>query len=70
MSQLNLGTAMFAGKAFLIATGLVTIGGGLFAWAVKTVLGVEHVRFSYLFRSFVTFFLLSLLLSSFRGEGR
>lgn len=54
MSQLNLSNAMFAGKAFLIATGLVTVGGGLLAWGVKTALGVNEAHeFGTKMRSFL-----------------
>ncbi|KAF6753076.1 hypothetical protein DFP72DRAFT_1069851 [Ephemerocybe angulata] len=44
----------FAGKAFLIATGLVTVGGGLLAWGVKTALGVNEAHeFGTKMRSFL-----------------
>jgi len=38
---MNQSTALLAAKAFLIATGLVAVGGVTFMWAVKTALGVE-----------------------------
>jgi len=41
---MNQSTAFLAAKAFLIATGLVAIGGITFAWAVKTTLGVENAQ--------------------------
>jgi len=44
ISQMNQSTALLAAKAFLIATGLVAIGGVTFTWAVKTTLGVEDAR--------------------------
>lgn len=45
ISQMNQSTALLAAKAFLIATGLVVIGGVTFTWAVKTTLGVKDVTF-------------------------
>ena len=45
ISQMNQSTALLAAKAFLIATGLVAIGGVTFTWAVKTTLGVNDVTF-------------------------
>ena len=45
MSQMNQSTAFLAAKAFLVATGLVAVGGVTFTWAVKTTLGVENVIF-------------------------
>jgi hypothetical protein len=47
ISQMNQSTALLAAKAFLIATSLVAVGGITFTWAVKTILGVEDVFFSY-----------------------
>ena len=49
MSQMNQSTAFLAVKAFLIATGLVTVGGVVFTWAVKITLGVENVNFNVSF---------------------
>ena len=48
MSQINQSSAFLAAKAFLIATGLVAVGGVAFTWAVKTTLGVENVFSSYI----------------------
>ena len=42
---MNQSTALLAAKAFVIATGLVAVGGVTFMWAVKTALGVEDVSF-------------------------
>jgi len=42
---MNQSTALLAAKAFLIATGLVAVGGVAFTWVVKTTLGVEDVCF-------------------------
>ncbi|EAU83047.2 hypothetical protein CC1G_08984 [Coprinopsis cinerea okayama7 len=44
MSRLNLQNALFAGKAFAIATALVAVGGTAFAWTVKSVMGVQDTR--------------------------
>ncbi|KAF8801742.1 hypothetical protein BYT27DRAFT_7261654 [Phlegmacium glaucopus] len=44
LSQMNQSTALLAAKAFLIATGLVAVGGITFTWAVKTTLGVEDAK--------------------------
>ena len=52
MSQINQSSAFLAAKAFLIATGLVAVGGVAFTWTVKTTLGVENVKFS----SYILFF--------------
>jgi len=41
---MNQSTAFLAAKAFLIATGLVAVGGVTFTWAVKTALGVENAQ--------------------------
>ena len=43
ISQMNQSTALLAAKAFLIATGLVAVGGVAFTWAIKTTLKVEDV---------------------------
>ncbi|KAH6885678.1 hypothetical protein BKA70DRAFT_1574282 [Coprinopsis sp. MPI-PUGE-AT-0042] len=47
MSKLNLSNAMFAAKAFTIATGLVTVTGFGLAWSVKSVLGIDNVGIFY-----------------------
>jgi hypothetical protein len=44
ISQMNQSTALLAAKAFIVATGLVAVGGVTFTWAVKTALGVEDAR--------------------------
>ncbi|KAJ2930539.1 hypothetical protein H1R20_g6554, partial [Candolleomyces eurysporus] len=44
MSQMNLSNAMWAGKAFVIATGLVTLGGGMLVFGIKAVLGIDNVN--------------------------
>ncbi|TFK19393.1 hypothetical protein FA15DRAFT_760066 [Coprinopsis marcescibilis] len=44
MSKLTLSNAMFAGKAFAIATCLVAVGGTAFAWTVKSLMGVNDAR--------------------------
>jgi len=41
---MNQSTAFLAAKAFLVATGLVAVGGVAFTWAVKTTLGVENAQ--------------------------
>ena len=56
ISQMNQSTAFLAAKAFLVATGLVAVGGVVFTWAVKRTLGVENVNFNL---SSHTFFLYS-----------
>jgi len=49
---MNQSTAFLAAKAFLIATGLVAVGGVAFTWAVKTTLRVENAQeFSQKMRS-------------------
>ncbi|KAJ3529233.1 hypothetical protein NMY22_g9077 [Coprinellus aureogranulatus] len=54
MSQLTLSNAMFAGKAFAIATFLVTLGGGVLVLGVKTALGVNEAHeFGAKMRSFL-----------------
>ena len=59
MSHVNQSTAFLAAKAFLIATGIVTVGGVMFTWAVKTALGVENVKFpSFLFCILIYFILI------------
>jgi hypothetical protein len=55
MSQMNQSTALLAAKAFLIATGLVAVGGVAFTWTVKTTLGVENVKFNESFPLFFVF---------------
>jgi hypothetical protein len=62
MSQMNQSTAFLAAKAFLIATGLVAVGGVAFTWAVKTTLRVENVNFNV---SFLSSFLYSDLILIF-----
>jgi hypothetical protein len=52
MSQMNQSSAFLAAKAFLIATGLVAVGGVAFTWAVKTTLRVENVIFNESFHLF------------------
>ncbi|KAH6887853.1 hypothetical protein BKA70DRAFT_1376965 [Coprinopsis sp. MPI-PUGE-AT-0042] len=44
MSKLNLSNAMFAAKAFAIATTLVTVTGFGLSWSVKLMLGIENVN--------------------------
>ena len=52
---MNQSTAFLAAKAFLIATGLVAVGGITFTWAVKTTLGVENVNSFFVYLSLLTF---------------
>lgn len=44
ISRVDFSSAMFAGKAFAIATGLVAVGGVALTLAVKTFMGVQDVR--------------------------
>ncbi|KAG5639818.1 hypothetical protein DXG03_003332 [Asterophora parasitica] len=50
ISNVDFGTAMYAGKAFVIATGIVTVGGVALAVGVKEVMGVHDVRVVSYFR--------------------
>ena len=43
LSHVNGSSAILAAKAFMIATGLVAIGGTAFIWTVKEALGVKDV---------------------------
>jgi hypothetical protein len=44
VSKTDLGTAAYAGKAFMIATGIVTASALAISFGVKTVMGVKDVR--------------------------
>jgi hypothetical protein len=44
ISKTDLSTAVYAGKAFMIATGIVTVGAVAISFGVKTVMGVKDVR--------------------------
>lgn len=44
ISRVDFSTAIYAGKAFAIATGLVAVGGVALTLAVKTFMGVQDVR--------------------------
>ncbi|KAF8056533.1 hypothetical protein FPV67DRAFT_640644 [Lyophyllum atratum] len=44
VSKTDLGGALFAGKAFAIATGIVTVGGVALTLGVKTVMGVRDTK--------------------------
>lgn len=43
ISKTDLSTALYAGKAFMIATGIVTVGALAISFGVKTVMGVKDV---------------------------
>jgi hypothetical protein len=43
ISKVDISTAMYAGKAFLIATGIVAVGGLTLSLGVKALMGVEDV---------------------------
>ncbi|KAG6856612.1 hypothetical protein H0H87_002567 [Tephrocybe sp. NHM501043] len=44
MSRVDFSTAMYAGKAFAIATGIVTVGGVVLTLGVKSILGVQDTK--------------------------
>ena len=44
ISKADLSTAVYAGKAFVIASGLVTVGALAISFGVKAVMGVKDVR--------------------------
>jgi len=54
ISRVDFSTAIYAGKAFAIATGLVAVGGVALTIAVKTFMGVQDAReFGHRMRSFM-----------------
>lgn len=54
LSQINQSSALLAAKAFIVATGLVAVGGVTLTWAVKATLGIQDV---FSLRSSIPFFL-------------
>ncbi|KAF8222190.1 hypothetical protein L208DRAFT_1413819 [Tricholoma matsutake] len=44
ISKTDLSTALYAGKAFMIATGIVTVGALAISFGVKTVMGVKDTQ--------------------------
>lgn len=49
ISKADINTTLYAGKAFVIATSIVTVGGLALAYGVKMVMGVKDVRLLHCF---------------------